>query len=68
MLTGALDAHDAEFSRAEAGLRTDLTLAHLVSGQREAAREHHTAASAIADAVGSARQRRRLQLVATGVT
>jgi predicted negative regulator of RcsB-dependent stress response len=64
VLTDALSAHDAEFSRAEAGLRTDLALAYLAGGQRDAAREQYTAASAIADTVGSARQRRRLRLVA----
>jgi hypothetical protein len=60
VLTDALSAHDAEFSRAEAGLRTDLALAHLASGDQEAAREQHAAALTIAELVGSARQRRRL--------
>jgi hypothetical protein len=63
VLTGALAAHDSEFSRAEAGLRTDLAIAHLAAGEREAARTQHSAATAIAGAVGSARQRRRLELV-----
>jgi hypothetical protein len=63
VLTDALSAHDAEFSRAEAGLRTDLALAYLAGGERDAAREQHAAASVIADTVGSARQRRRLRLV-----
>lgn len=67
VLSAALTAHDAEFSRAEAGLRTDLALAHFATGAQDAAREQHAAASAIADAVGSARQRRRLNLVATGI-
>jgi hypothetical protein len=62
VLTGALDAHDAEFSRAEAGLRTDLAIAYLAIGERHPARMQHAAATVIADAVGSARQRRRLQL------
>jgi hypothetical protein len=67
VLTAALTAHDAEFSRAEAGLRIDLALAHVATGEREAALKQHAAATAIADAVGSARQRHRLQLVSTPV-
>lgn len=63
VLTHALAAHDAEFSRAEAGLRTDLAVAYLTHGEQDAAREQYDAASAIAEAVGSARQRRRLRLV-----
>jgi hypothetical protein len=67
VLTGALDAHDTEFSRAEAGLRADLAIAHLAVGERDAARTQYSAATAIADAVGSARQRRQLQHVSSGV-
>ncbi|OZM82792.1 hypothetical protein [Pseudonocardia sp. MH-G8] len=66
VLSKALIDHDVEFSRAEAGLRVDLALAYLACGEHDAAREQRTAASGIAEAVGSARQRRRLQLVATG--
>jgi hypothetical protein len=39
VLMKALSAHDADFSRAEAGLRVDLAIAHLETGQRDAARE-----------------------------
>jgi hypothetical protein len=35
VLTGALAAHDVEFSRAEAGLRIDLTLAYLAYGDAQ---------------------------------
>lgn len=66
VLTHALTAHDAEFSRAEAGLRTDLAIAHLASGERDAAQEQRAAAQVIAESVGSARQRRRLHSIQTG--
>jgi hypothetical protein len=65
VLTDALAAHDADFSRAEAGLRTDLALAHFAFGERDAARGQHAAARMIADSVGSARQRRRLCRIQT---
>ncbi len=60
VLTDALDQHDTEFTRAEAGLRTDLVLAYIAVGEHDAARQHLAAARHIADAVGSARQRDRL--------
>jgi hypothetical protein len=60
VLLGALDVHDAEFTRAEAALRADLTFAHLATGDLESAAEQHREAIAVADAVGSVRQRRRL--------
>jgi hypothetical protein len=66
VLSTALAAHNAEFSRAEAGLRTDLALAHHSVGDQDAAREQHTAAFAIADLVGSIHQRRRLRRIAAG--
>jgi hypothetical protein len=67
VLTGALAAHDVEFSRAEAGLRTDLAIAHLANGEQDAARKQYAAATRIATTVGSARQRRRLRHLASGV-
>jgi hypothetical protein len=67
VLSGALAAHDAEFSRAEASLRADLTIAHLGTDERDSAREQHAAATMIANAVGSARQRWRLWLIAKRV-
>lgn len=67
VLTAALDQHDTEFSRAEAGLRTDLVLAHLTSGEHDAARAELATALRIALAVGSTRQRRRLEVAACGV-
>jgi hypothetical protein len=67
VLSGALTRHDAEFSRAEAGLRTDLVFAHLAAGEHDAARQQLAIATQIADAVGSTRQRRRLGIAALGV-
>lgn len=64
ILTDALSAHDSDFSRAEAGLRVDLAIAHLETGQRDTAREELAVATTIAESVGSARQRRRLSVVA----
>ena len=60
VLTGALRAHDVEFTRAEAALRVDLMLAHLAVDDTESATEERQKASAVADSVGSVRQRRRL--------
>lgn len=60
VLTDALQAHDAEFTRAEAALRVDLVLAHLAAGDPESAAEQRQKATIVADSVGSVRQRRRL--------
>jgi hypothetical protein len=60
VLTGALHDHDAEFTRAEAALRVDLSLAHLAAGDAAAADEQRRAAMVVIDAVGSRRQRQRL--------
>ena len=60
VLTGALHDHDAEFTRAEAALRVDLSLAHLAAGDAAAANEQRQAAMVVIDAVGSIRQRQRL--------
>jgi alpha-D-ribose 1-methylphosphonate 5-triphosphate diphosphatase PhnM len=67
VLRDALDQHDAEFTRAEAGLRTDLVLACIALGDRDAARHELTFARRIADAVDSARQRRRLTQAAAAL-
>ena len=67
VLSRALAAHDVEFSRAEGALRTDLALAHLTIGDNAVAWEQHVAAAVIVDAVGSVRQRRRLEAVAKKV-
>lgn len=61
VLTEALAAHDAEFSRAEGALRTDLALAYQASGNTAASQRQQRAAAVIIDAVGSVRQRRRLE-------
>lgn len=60
VLTDALRAHDAEFTRAEAGLRVDLVLAHLVADDTESAAKQRQKAIIAANSVGSVRQRRRL--------
>ena len=67
VLMAALDQHDTAFGRAEAGLRTDLVLAHLTSGEHDAARAELATARQIADVVGSTRQRRRLETAAQKV-
>lgn len=63
-LRTALGRHDAEFTRAEAGLRTDLVFAHLAVGEQDAARHELTAARRTADAAGSVRQHHRLSRAA----
>jgi tetratricopeptide (TPR) repeat protein len=60
VLTAALRAHDADFTRAEAALRVDLMHAHLAAGDTESATEERQKAIIVADSVGSVRQRRRL--------
>jgi hypothetical protein len=67
VLRDALDQHDTEFTRAEAGLRTDLVLAYLALGEHEAARHEVAAARRVADAVDSARQRRRITQAAAAL-
>ena len=65
VLVSALTRHDAEFSRAEAALRTDLALAYTTDGRSEEARSETAAATRIADTVGSVRQRRRVAALTT---
>jgi hypothetical protein len=60
VLTAALRAHDAEFTRAEAALHVDLMLAHLAADDAESATDERQKAIIVADSVGSVRQRRRL--------
>ncbi len=60
VLLGALRAHDAEFTRAEAALRVDLVFAHLATDDLVSATAERRNAAMVADAVGSVRQRRRL--------
>jgi HEAT repeat protein len=66
VLTGALRDHDADFTRAEAALRVDLAYAHLMAGDRAAADEQRRAAVVVIDAVGSVRQRARLDTCLAG--
>lgn len=67
VLRDALDRHDADFARAEAGLRTDLVLACIALGEGDAARHELAAARRVADAVDSTRQRRRLTRAAAAL-
>jgi len=60
VLAGALRDHNAEFTRAEAALRVDLTFAHLAASDATAAYEQCRVAIMVIDAVGSVRQRGRL--------
>jgi tetratricopeptide (TPR) repeat protein len=58
-LSGALVRMDRTFTRAAAGLHSDLALALARAGERDEARHHMHRAQRLADMVGSARQRRR---------
>jgi len=60
-LAAALDAMDSSFTRAEAGLRTDLAVALHVSGERDEARHHLQRADELAQLTGSVRFRRRVR-------
>jgi tetratricopeptide (TPR) repeat protein len=63
-LTTALAGMDGAFTRAEAGLRCDLAAALHAAGDRHEARRHLTAATELAQLTGSARQRRRIAVLA----
>jgi tetratricopeptide (TPR) repeat protein len=60
-LAQALDAMDASFTRAEAGLRCDLAAALHVRGERDEALRHLSRARELAHLTGSTRQRRRIR-------
>jgi tetratricopeptide (TPR) repeat protein len=60
-LATALGSLDGSFTRAEAGLRCDLAAALHVRGERQEARRHLAKARELAQATGSARQRRRIR-------
>lgn len=57
----ALQRLDATFNRARAGLHVDLAQAFVATNQQTEAREQLKRAGRLADRVGSARQRRRIQ-------
>jgi tetratricopeptide (TPR) repeat protein len=59
-LNMALSTMDGSFIRAEAGLRCDLAAALYVRGELDEARRHLKRARELAQATGSARQRRRI--------
>lgn len=57
----ALAGTDATFTRARAGLHTDLAYAHAAAGDHDQARVQLDQARVLAHRVGSARQRRRIE-------
>jgi DNA-binding XRE family transcriptional regulator len=61
----ALEAMDSSFTRAEAGLRCDLAEAMLLRGERDQAVVHTLRARELALRVGSIRQRRRIDRLAS---
>jgi tetratricopeptide (TPR) repeat protein len=63
-LTTALAGMDGTFTRAEAGLRCDLAAALHAAGERHEARQHLKRATELAQLTGSARQRRRITVLA----
>jgi hypothetical protein len=60
VLNEALASHDPTFVQAEAGLRADLAHAYLAGNEPEQASRQRAQAVALADDIGSVRQRRRL--------
>jgi len=64
-LYAALDVMDPSFVRAQAGLRCDLAHAHLTRGEYDQAQDHLRQARLLASRTGSARQRRRTELLST---
>jgi tetratricopeptide (TPR) repeat protein len=65
VLTDALHQLDPSFVRAETALRIDLVTAHAAIGDHDEAREQADRARTLAETLGSARQRRRLQKLVT---
>jgi tetratricopeptide (TPR) repeat protein len=63
-LTTALAGMDSTFTRAAAGLRCDLAAALHTAGHRHEARQHLRHATELAQLTGSARQRRRVTILA----
>ncbi|MCO1577702.1 hypothetical protein M8C13_18260 [Crossiella sp. SN42] len=64
VLSNALDRLDPSFTRAETALRVDLATAFVSQGEPEAARAHASVARRLAAEIGSARQDRRLRMLA----
>jgi hypothetical protein len=67
-LTEAVTRLDPTFTRAAAGLRCDLAMAHSVRGQHEEARAEARVAEELATRAASARQRRRIARLLTSGT
>jgi hypothetical protein len=64
-LIAALTVMDASFARAEAGLRCDLAQAMIIRGEFDEAQVHARRARQLATRVGSVRQRRRVERLAS---
>ncbi len=64
-LMAALTVMDASFARAEAGLRCDLAQAMIIRGEFDEAQVHARRARQLATRVGSVRQRRRVERLAS---
>lgn len=60
----ALGTLDPSFTRARAGLHTDLAYAHAARGDRDQSLVHLAEARALAQRIGSMRQRRRIEQLA----
>lgn len=67
VLTSALQRLDPTFTRAETGLRVDLATALIEDGRPTEARGHVRRAERLANEIGSARQRRRIQSLSVSV-
>ncbi|MGQ0717524.1 MAG: hypothetical protein ACT4NP_09460 [Pseudonocardiales bacterium] len=67
VLTDALNRLHPSFVRAETALRVDLATALAASGDRDEARDHTDHAAQLATQIGSARQRRRIAILLTGL-
>lgn len=67
VLTSALQRLDPTFTRAESALRVDLAMALIEDDQPVEARGHVRRAAQLANDIGSARQRRRIQSLSVSV-
>jgi hypothetical protein len=63
VLSSVLQRLDPTFIRAETSLRVDLAIAFAAIGERDESQHHVAHAATLATDIGSARQRRRLQLL-----
>jgi tetratricopeptide (TPR) repeat protein len=68
VVSGALDRLDPTFIRAETGLRVDLATALAALDEQAEARAQAKRAEQLAERIGSARQRRRMRLLAATIS